>query len=185
MKRKLILFFISALVFQPILSQSYFIEDLFVDLSGNASDGDFSNSTYFSAIDSCRVNWRVISESIPNGWTFSFCFPNCYEPGVNTGSSLFLENSQQLLNCHIYPNNIPGTGVIEMEITTNETHKDTVVWSATAFDNLSASEMILKPRGNIVSIFNIEGKRMLTPIRNQISFIEYENGEVIKSVYVK
>ena len=72
-----------------------------------------------------------------------------------------------------------------MEITTNETYKDTVVWSATAFDNLPATEMTLKPRGNIVSIFNIEGKRMLTPIRNQISFIEYENGEVIKSVYVK
>jgi hypothetical protein len=89
------------------------------------------------------------------------------------------------LNCHIYPSNSPGTGVIEMEITTNETYKDTVVWSATAINNLSATEMTLKPRGNIVSIFNIEGKRMLTPIRNQISFIEYENGEVIKSLYMK
>lgn len=185
MNRKLILFFISALVFQPILSQSYFIDDLFVDISGNASDSDFSNNTYYKAIDSCQVNWLVINESIPNGWNFSFCFPNCYEPGVNAGSSLFLENSQQLLNCHIYPNNVPGTGVIEMEITTNETFKDTVVWSATAFNNLSATQITLKPRGKIVRIFNVEGKRMLTPIRNQISFIEYENGEVIKSVYMK
>ena len=185
MKIKLALLFVIMFFNNPLFSQSYIIEDLFVELSGNASNSDFSNNTYYSAIDSCRVNWRVISESIPNGWTFSFCFPNCYEPGVNEGSSLFIENSQKYLNCHIYPNNTPGTGVIEMEITTNETYKDTVVWSAVAFDNLSANEMTLKPRGNIVSIFNVEGKRMLTPTRNQICFIEYENGEVIKLIHIK
>ena len=78
---------------QNLFSQTHSIEDLVVELSGNASNSDFSNNTYYYAYDSCNISWEIISESIPDGWDFSFCFPICYSPGVTSGSHVFLNNS--------------------------------------------------------------------------------------------
>lgn len=39
--------------------------------------------------------------------------------------------SQQYLNCHVYPNGIPGEGTLRMQLTTNGAAQDTVTWHAT------------------------------------------------------
>ena len=74
---------------QLLYSQSYLLQDFFVELTGNATNGDFSNNTYYISYDSCHVSWQVIRDSIPDGWEFSFCFPNCYEPGTTSGNNVF------------------------------------------------------------------------------------------------
>ena len=95
---KTILFVVFLLSTQYIFSQSHEIEELFIELSGNATNGDFSNNTYYVAFDSCDVSWQIIRDSIPSGWEFSFCFPNCYDPGVTSGNSLFLDNSETFVS---------------------------------------------------------------------------------------
>jgi len=52
---------------QNLFSQTHEIEELVVELSGNASDSDFSNNTYYYAFDSCDVSWEIINDSIPDG----------------------------------------------------------------------------------------------------------------------
>jgi len=177
---KVVLFFFLALISQSIFTQTHTIEELFVELSGEATADDFSNNTYYHAIDSCSVSWQVISDSVPDGWLVSFCFPNCYEPGVTSASSVFADNSDQYLNCHIYPNNVTGTGVVKMEITTNNTHKDTVVWSATALENLFLTELDASAKGKILNVYNLEGKMISKSITNQIVLVEFENGIIEK-----
>ena len=182
---KTILFVVFLLSTQYIFSQSHEIEELFIELSGNATNGDFSNNTYYVAFDSCDVSWQIIRDSIPSGWEFSFCFPNCYDPGVTSGNSLFLDNSEQFLNCHVYPNNIAGSGFNEMEITTNSTHKDTIVWSAIAYDNLFLNELSNHSSESIVNIYNLEGKILSKPTPNNIVLIKYENGLIEKRIIIQ
>ena len=62
---------------------------------------------------------------MPNEWEFSICFPSCYDSGVTSGTSNFSASTNQYLNCHFYPNNTAGQGVVKMEITTNLTARDT------------------------------------------------------------
>ena len=183
--RKSIIYLCFLINSQLLFSQSHLVQDHLVELTGNASNTDFSNNTYYFAYDSCDVSWQVIRDSIPDGWEFSFCFPNCYEPGVNSGSKLFLNNTEQYLNCHIYPNNVPGQGIIEMEIITNGIYRDTVVWRGTAINNLSLNGLIHNSPQKILKIYNIEGKILAQPLKNQILFIEYENGIVEKRIFIK
>ena len=60
---------------QLLCSQSYLVQELFVELTGNATNADFSNNTYYFAYDSCDVSWQVIRDSIPEGWSTLFVFP--------------------------------------------------------------------------------------------------------------
>ena len=184
MMRKTILFFISLLTTQVLFSQSHEVEEHFVELSGNATNGDFSNNTYYVAYDSCYVSWQIIRDSVPNGWEFSFCFPNCYVPGITSGSSLFLDNSEHYLNCHIYPNNVAGSGIIEMEITTNSIHRDTITWSAIAADNLFLNESPSNSGERVINIYNLEGQILSKQQPNQILLIEYDNGSIQKSIFL-
>ena len=111
-------------------------------------------------------------------------FPVFYEPGVISGSSLFTGNTEHFLNCHIYPNNIAGSGIIEMEITTNSTHKDTIIWSAIAVDNLFLNEPP-NPDERIANIYNLEGKVLPCPVPNEILLIEYASGVIQKRIVVQ
>ncbi len=182
---KAILFFIFLLSQQLSFAQTHSVEELFIELSGNATNGDFSNNTYYVAFDTCDVSWQIISDSIPSGWEFSFCFPVCYEPGVTSGSSLFTDNSEYFLNCHVYPNNIAGSGIIEMEITTNSIHKDTIIWSAIAVDNLFLNETTSNFDDRIVNIYNLEGKILSRPVPNEMLLIKYDSGLIQKRIFIK
>ena len=44
---KVVLFFFLALISQSIFAQTHTIEELFVELSGEATANDFSNNTYY------------------------------------------------------------------------------------------------------------------------------------------
>ena len=165
---------------QNLFSQTHAIEDLVVELSGNASNSDFSNNTYYYAYDSCDISWEVISDSIPDGWEFSFCFPVCYSPGITSGSHVFLNNSEQYLNCHIYPNNIAGSGVIHMAIMTNGIQRDTVEWRATAINDLTLNEYSETSNRRIINIYNLEGRKLSKAIRNQVILIEFDDGLIEK-----
>ncbi len=177
--RKLFLFSVIILT-QNLFSQTHAIEQLVVELSGNASDSDFSNHTYYHAYDSCDVSWAIISDSIPDGWLFSICFPICYSPGITSASQVFSNNSEQYLNCHIYPNNIAGSGVIYMEITTNGVQKDTVEWMANAINDLTLNEYSETSNRKIINIYNLEGRKLSKPIRNQVILIEFDDGLIEK-----
>jgi hypothetical protein len=177
---KIITFILSLFIVQSSLAQSYTIDEMYIELSGNATDDNFSNNTYFNTLDSCSVSWRIISDSIPEGWLYSNCFPNCYTPGVTSGESIFPTNSQQYLNCHIYPNNIPGEGTIKMEITTNNSSIDTVTWTGTSIDNLSIDSNVKAESSRIKNMYNLEGKKINTFLPNQVFIIEYKNGKTEK-----
>ena len=85
----------------------------------------------------------------------------------------------------MYPNNIAGSGIIEMEITTNSTHKDTIIWSAIAVDNLFLNETSTNPDERIANIYNLEGKVLPDPVPNEILLIEYDSGVIQKRIVVQ
>ena len=105
MNKIFIFFFIIST--QHLFSQTHAIEELIVNLSGNASVSDFSDNTYYHAYDSCDVSWTIIDDSIPNGWLFSICFPICYSPGITSASQVFPNNSENIESwkSHYYKKN--------------------------------------------------------------------------------
>ena len=120
----------------PAFGQTHAIDNDTLYISGSASDNNVAVNTYYNAITEAEVDWNVLDVQIPDGWEFSFCFPNCYPIGVTQSTSAFPANSQQYLNCHVYPNGVPGSGTIQMLIETNELYQDTVTWLAT-FEEVS------------------------------------------------
>jgi hypothetical protein len=87
-----------------------------------------------------------------------------------------LPNSEQYLNCHIYPNSTPGSGLIKMEITTNLLHKDTITWNICAINNLTIDESTHLSKSEIKYIYDIQGKMHNTFLPHQMMVIKYKNG---------
>lgn len=114
----------------PAFGQTHTIDNDTLYISGFATDNDVAANTYFNAITDVDVVWNVLDAQIPFGWEFSFCFPICYPTGVTQSANAFPANSQQYLNCHVYPNGFPGSGTIQLLIETNEVSQDTVTWMA-------------------------------------------------------
>ena len=72
-----------------------------------------------------------------------------------------------------------------MEITTNGLYKDTVVWQGTAIDNLFLIELVDNSSQRVLNIYNLEGKILAKPTKNQIILIEYENGIIEKRIFLE
>ena len=72
-----------------------------------------------------------------------------------------------------------------MEITTNGVYKDTLVWRGTAIDNLFLNELVDNSPQRILNIYNLEGKILAKPTKNQIILIEYENGIIEKRIFLE
>lgn len=72
-----------------------------------------------------------------------------------------------------------------MEITTNNIHKDTIVWNATAIDQLFINELAPSTSKSIVNIYNLEGKILSRVPQNQFVLIEYDNGFFEKRIVVQ
>lgn len=83
---------------------------------GTASDFDILQNTYTSNLGSSdvTVNWERINVSLPNGWTVSNCFVNCFGPAVTTGQAVIQVGDSAYTNTHFYPNGIPGTGIVKL-----------------------------------------------------------------------
>ncbi len=166
-------------------SQTHSIDELTINLEDDSSVSDFYANTFYNAYDSVNVSWQIIQSDMPDQWSFSNCFPNCYNPGVLSGSSSFLPNSQQYLNCHFYPNNTPGTGVVKMEITTNNQFIDTVSWIGVAYSTSGISEFNQNTNSNRNRlVYDLTGKRVEKPLENRLNIIVDQNGIIKKYFYV-
>jgi len=139
----------------------------------------FYQNTYYNALDSVTVHWEIVESNVPLGWTYSNCFPNCFAPGVKNGTNSFLPNSQQYLNCHFYPNNIPGTGVVKMKITTNQSYVDTVTWVGVAYSASSVDEAY-GSFSEPTMIFDLNGRRLNELSKNKVNILVYPNGRTEK-----
>ncbi len=117
----------------PILAfgQSHSIDEHELFMSGTVEDLDININTYYNAIDAVQVEWAIVEADVPEGWEYSFCFPNCHPIGVVEANAEFPAGSEQYLNGHVYPNGIAGEGILRMQLTTNGVALDTVTWYAT------------------------------------------------------
>ena len=111
--------------------QSHSIDQHELFMSGTVEDVDININTYYNAIDEVQVEWTIVEADVPEGWEYSFCFPNCHPIGVMEANAQFPAASEQYLNCHVYPNGIAGEGILRMQLTTNGAAQDTVTWHAT------------------------------------------------------
>lgn len=119
--------------------QSHTIDDYEVILEGTIAETSPAQNTYYNALEEVSLTWHIVGLEGPSEWDFSFCFPNCYDIGVTEGDLNFTAGTEQYLNCHVYPNQTPGTGMVQMEIVTNGTAVDTVTWLVTISAPLSVS----------------------------------------------
>lgn len=158
------------------MAQTHDIEDHSLFMDGAVSDADVSANTYFNAMVDVMVEWSVLEADLPDGWDFSFCFPDCHPIGVESGTNVFEAASEHYLNCHVYPNNISGEGHLNMLLTTNSASVDTVTWWVTieefnhvystgeqpiqTFPNPFASVLNVQgvPTGSSIEWYNAEGK---------------------------
>ena len=69
-----------------------------------------------------------------------------------------------------------------MEIITNGTQSDTVEWRATAINDLDLNKYSENHNKKVINMYNLEGKKLLKPVRNQVIIIEYEDGLIEKRV---
>jgi len=98
--------------------------------------------------------------------------------GVTNGQDNFLPNEQHYLNCHVYPYGQSGSGVIQMEITTNNTYKDTVTWNVSINSITNTIKTLSNNHLNIYKTINILGYR--SEKNNQILFDLHNDGSVKK-----
>ena len=83
----------------------------------------------------------------------------------------------------MYPNGQAGTGILQMEITTNNLQKDTVTWigSVSSIAAISNSNSLNFNTKKLVKTFNIIGKETSNSI-NQVLFHLYEDGTIRKQI---
>ena len=176
MKIKCILLFVLIANSFYTFSQSYTIDTTHIHMeTNNVLIADLSDNTYYNTFEMCEVSWRVVKDSMPQEWDFSFCFPNCYDIGVTSANNTFLANEQVYLNGHVYPNNKQGEGILELEITTNSTQIDTVTWTAKVVSISSVNNYINDSRSEIANIFDLNGRSVNSYKKNSVYFIEYVN----------
>ena len=163
-----------------IFSQSFNVDEQVVTIAGDATVSDISNNTDLNALTNASLSWSVSNTSIPLGWDYSFCFPNCYAIGQTSGTLNITAGVSYYLNCHVYPNDISGEGSITMLIAENNGSSMEVTWEINAgIANLDENSLHSQ-EANIKAIFNIEGKRFTELIKNQIQFIVFEDNSMKK-----
>ena len=172
----------------PIIGfgQSYSIDQHNLQMNGNANDPNISINTYYNTLDTCIISWNIIQRSVPSEWDFSICFPYCYAIGLTNSQNLISPNEQVYLNCHIYPNNMVGNGIMQLEITTNNLHKDTVTWivsvsSVSNTDQFNVIEFDKTHPFKKIDFFGRETKGKT----NQPLFYIYDDGTVEKKIILE
>lgn len=181
----LITVFLSILFFSNSFSQTHTIDEKTINITSNFNVNDFFKNTYYNAFDSVNVEWEIVENTMPIQWSFSNCFPNCYNPGVLSGSSTFTAGSQQYLNCHFYPNNTSGTGIVKMKITTNQTFIDTVTWIGVAEAISSLNQITHNSKNKILKKIDYNGRILHHKTPNIPHIVIYENGTIVKKFKTK
>ena len=153
---------------------------------GNTNDNDISINTYYNALDTCSISWNIIKDSLPSQWEFSICFPNCYVVGIVNSQNLIYPNEQAYLNCHMYANGQSGNGIIQMEITTNNLHKDTVTWlgSISNISSIDPLNVIDFESTQLLKVTDLLG-RETKGTKNEVLFYIYDDGTVEKRIVIE
>ena len=163
----------------------YSIDDYYMEFSAPSSVSDFYQNTYYNSDQATEVQWRIIKDSMSSQWQFSVCFPSCYSPGITNGTASFEPETQQYLNCHFYPNNVAGEGLVQMEITTNNSFVDTVVWRGIASELTNISTWTNNSFKQIANLYNLSGNKIDKPPYNQLYFIQYQDGTFRKNLILR
>ena len=183
MYKKLTLFSLFLIVTGIVFAQSFSVDDNVVTLNGSSTDVSIANNTFLNALSSETLQWLIVDASIPEGWEFSNCFPNCYDIGVTSGSLEMLEGESYYLNCHIYPNEIPGEGSVTMQILDNTGTVEEVTWQAVV-GSASLIEIYLDANEKeIKSIYTMDGKMVSELLVNQLQFVVFSDG-TSKQLYI-
>ena len=171
------------LLYLPLigLGQSYSIDQYNLQMYGNSNDADISINTYYNTLDTCIISWNIITDSMPSQWEFSICFPTCFNIGITSGQDFFNPNEQAYLNCHMYPNGHVGDGVVQMEVITNNLHKDTITW----LGSISNTSFVIEHISNrkLFKITDLLGRE--TKLTHQPFIYIYDDGTVEKRIVVE
>lgn len=174
MKNLLTLFLLSFLVSST--AQSFTIQNNYITLSGSSTDNEFSENTFLDAISNGSVVWSIVLDSIPLGWEFSNCFPNCYPIGTTNGTLNMIQGESYYLNGHFYPNNIAGEGKIIMEIDDGNGTVQQVTWYGIAGSVDIINNYVNSNLKEIKYIFNLNGQLVNEFTPNQLYIITYNDG---------
>ena len=180
-----LLFCLSFILIPFISFAQYSIDDHYIEFTDASSVDDFYANTFFNADQALTVEWIIIKDSMPSEWEFSNCFPSCFAPGITSGTGSFEASSQQYLNCHFYPNNVAGEGLVKMEITINSSIVDTVTWRGTASDVTDISQWYNNRSNPVVAVYNLFGQKIDKIEPNQIHILQYQDGTIRKSLNVR
>jgi hypothetical protein len=180
-----LLFCLSFILIPFIGFAQYSIDDHYIEFTDASSVDDFYANTFFNADQALTVEWIIIQDSMPSEWEFSNCFPSCFALGITSGTGSFEASSQQYLNCHFYPNNVAGEGLVKMEITINSSIVDTVTWRGIASDVTDISQWYNNISNPVVAVYNLFGQKIDKIEPNQIHILQYQDGTIRKSLNVR
>ena len=178
MKKSLLI--VSILISINLIGQSFVLQQNNISMNGQPSSTEFSEFTYLEALSNDELTWNIIVDSLPSSWEYSYCFPSCYSVGVSNGSLNTISGQEYLLNCHIYPNNKSGEGIIQMEITNGNETTEIVTWNVVA-GSVGFVNDFFNEKKRINKIYNLNGQVVNQFSPNQIYIIELKNGSFIKT----
>ena len=176
-----IFFYISILVAFNSYSQSFSVQQNSVSLTGLSTNFDFSENTYLDALADDSLTWNINSDSLPSSWNFSYCFPNCYSIGVNSGDLVISNGQSYFLNCHIYPNNTSGEGFISMELTDGAGNSELVTWHGVAGSVGIINKFCKSNKNNIKCIYDLSGKIVNDFKPNKIYIVQLNDNSFVKT----
>jgi len=159
-------------------SQLFTIENNYMEMYNLSSINNFSENTYLNHSQDITVSYQIITDSMPPEWDFQNCFPECHPINTSTIDPIaFVGDSSVFLKGHFYPNNVPGEGLLVMELNANHgLHLDTVTWRGTALLETDVAEYLNDSRG-IKYITNLEGRRISEIKSESVVIITYQNNQ--------
>ena len=178
MKNLLTLLFIFSLFSST--AQSFTVQNNYITTSGSSTDTEFDEYTYLDALINGTVVWSIVLDSIPQGWEFSNCFPNCYPVGTTNGTLNMVQGESYFLNGHFYPNNIAGEGKIIMEIDDGNGTVEQVTWYGIAGSVGIINSYVNSNLKQIKYIYNLNGQLVNEFTPNQLYIITYNDGSIGK-----
>ena len=175
------------LLFSSILSflcvssfgQSFSVQNNNLSISGLHTENDFNINTYLDALSNTTVFWEVVADSVPSGWDYSYCFPNCHPIGTTSGTLSINQGQSYYLNAHFYPNNVSGEGYIVMKIEDNST-VEYVTWTGIAGSLSFINSSISSTNKKIKQIINLNGQIVDHFESGNIYIVVYNDNSVAK-----
>lgn len=84
----------------------------------------------------------------------------------------------------MYPNGVYGEGIVQMEIITNNTYRDTVTWIGQVYlaSDIESSNSIAESK--LIKITDIFG-RDITDYNNRLLIYIYSDGKIEKKINLK